>query len=1775
MKYDSYNRVEPARMYLANIDNEILCCLNGVNPESVKLIPRFNNTYTLDFKLDKMLCLAGVQLPSVGYDFVGKFMRLYIENVGWFIMAEPSFINDGHNESKQISAQSIEIQLLQRDLFGFKVNQGTTDSMELLADGNVEIDDTGVEHALEQVKFYNKNNPDLSLLHLVLKASDMHGWTIGEVDNIAKKYVHYEDGVKQEHYTFLEDEIGYFDIPSQSVYSFYTQDMAKFFECVIWFDIQNMTVNATRIENVGKDTNVTIGLRNLQNTNEVTVNENSIYTRYRVSGGDDLGITFVNFGSNMIENISYYLNEKYLSADLIKKYKLWYSEMNSKRITYAELSRDYNTQLNVTSELKNRLPLDDTSTDWSTFPIDDLHQKILDYQAQLRGIEALFEDAHGIVDWDFLYASELADSYNQIVDYIIPNIEIALENKNATSSDALQEFIKVEDWTLYGVDELHTKIQVFTGQRETYIRNGYNVPYTSESGNTEDYHTKCYEDFLRITNQLDPNFMDSCAMEYEKRKVELGNAEEVLEQIGAERQALVRTVQKETWESNGLSFSEKDLQSLSSLYNDTDYTNEYMFLVSSDDQVTTIDEQLKLLQAAEEDLVAVSQPQYIYTTTLDNFIAMYDYKDYVANLEVGDFLRLGVRDDYFTTLRLLSVEYNPMLMDNEITLEFSNMVRSKSSRNDFAYLLDMASNSGKNQIQGRGSGFGKNGSVDSGSVKYIMEQILRSNNFRQTVNNNIAQMLNAFTGGKIQITEDGLIKAVTIEAENGFFQYLQAGLIAADKIVAGSGVFDELDVLVATIKSAIMGTATAETGIILRLTADNAVIDEAFIKLLMAQYISVNELAAGNINTNKINVLSEDGNLTIIGNTQQFKDKDGNLRIQIGEDAEGNFTFILYGEDGNGVLIDQDGIRDSAIADGLVKGEMIADSTIGKTKINWEDAGASMSDTGDVIWNSASITFNGEGLDVQFSTMLNTVDGLTTTVSQVETSVNAVAKSITDKVWQTDIITYQDADGNTISKSIHDYLVQHDTDISGFRSVVSAIETDFDTLTERVTTAIQDIDGFKQTVESTYATKGEVSHVQSSFEQRATGIETSVGNLEGDMTNALQTIDGFDQRVEDAEGRVSSAEQTVDGMRQTVQDLDGNVTTLATTIDGVEQSVSDINGNVASLTTTVNGVASRVTDNEDNISQLQLNIDGFKTTVQSEYATKSQLTQTAGELNTTITAVRNDLAMSGNQILRNTNNVNIPLIATAHATWANGRWGTYGGGGTYTKVSVSGVPDPNITQGIRLAWGTGDAGISQFGVPLSSDTTYTLSVWARLISGNGNLMLIEEVASTDRTSRTVVATSTWQRFSYTFIAKNGNTRISFNNRTPTGVIEICGMQLEAGSITTSWSESPWDSISAIQSTNLLPNSTWNLGCGDWRWGSNNSSQIAQILPPTPDKPYSSILRLLGNTSTSQQVWQMPYPIKCSAGDTYYISFDVRILGYSANSNIFTLRNFATPSISNTQANSQEYIMYSKSNLASVINSNTTGFVRVYLSYTVTRSGYLALIPYSSNASGAEIIDFREIMVTKNTPHEKWFPATQDYSGTIMADTEPDDTSQLWCDISESPPQIKHWNGSSWVVVGDTEGKLTTMYEQLTSVISQTADGILNQVTESTYVRDDVDRLIAAQETLLEQTKNAFNFSFTNIMNEIGSVENGLSSELNNMNKYIRFVNGVIHIGIQGNPLELRLANDRMSFRNNNVEVAYISNRTLSITSAEITQELKIGNFILTPSSSGGLVFRRV
>ena len=148
-------------------------------------------------------------------------------------------------------------------------------------------------------------------------------------------------------------------------------------------------------------------------------------------------------------------------------------------------------------------------------------------------------------------------------------------------------------------------------------------------------------------------------------------------------------------------------------------------------------------------------------------------------------------------------------------------------------------------------------------------------------------------------------------------------------------------------------------------------------------------------------------------------------------------------------------------------------------------------------------------------------------------------------------------------------------------------------------------------------------------------------------------------------------------------------------------------------------------------------------------------------------------------------------------------------------------------------------------------------------------------------------------------------------------------------------------------------------------------------------------------------------------------------------------------------------------------------------------------------------------------------------------------------------------------------------EQTSSQISQTAAQIIINVSEDYYLKSDADELIESVNTKFEQTSDSFEFQFNEFRKDLEDVQNGTDAAFQDIRKYIRFEDGNIILGEEGNQLTLKIQNDRISFLDNGAEIAYWQNRKFYAVDGEFINSLKLGNFAFIPRANGNLSFKKV
>ena len=364
----------------------------------------------------------------------------------------------------------------------------------------------------------------------------------------------------------------------------------------------------------------------------------------------------------------------------------------------------------------------------------------------------------------------------------------------------------------------------------------------------------------------------------------------------------------------------------------------------------------------------------------------------------------------------------------------------------------------------------------------------------------------------------------------------------------------------AEIKTLVNGNLTSDNILAFKITADKVTMEDAFIKDAMIDSVSAAKINVGRINTNEVTIGSEDGGMLITGSTQQFTDKNGNVRIQIGKDATGDFTFILYGEDGQGQIINQNGITATAIGDGLIVNNMINDNAaISGSKLDISSVITQINNDSSTTIQSSKIYLDGQSqsLEVAFNSLKTQVDtiqdvtisgDLTAVIEQVQTNttkIEANAASISTLISEDSVIKKQvtDLESNVIESN--------------------------NTLNSKYTSLNQSLEGFKTSVADTYATKSTVNDLST--------------NLSTNYSTTSTMNSAIDQKANEINASVSSTYATKNEVKTLDDNLKGNYSTTEQMESAISLAKEEINLSVSTIYETKTTTTSKINDAVDKI----------------------------------------------------------------------------------------------------------------------------------------------------------------------------------------------------------------------------------------------------------------------------------------------------------------------------------------------------------------------------------------------------------------------------------------------------------------------------------------------------------------------------------------------------------------------------------------------------------------
>lgn len=173
------------------------------------------------------------------------------------------------------------------------------------------------------------------------------------------------------------------------------------------------------------------------------------------------------------------------------------------------------------------------------------------------------------------------------------------------------------------------------------------------------------------------------------------------------------------------------------------------------------------------------------------------------------------------------------------------------------------------------------------------------------------------------------------------------------------------------------------------------------------------------------------------------------------------------------------------------------------------------------------------------------------------------------------------------------------------------------------------------------------------------------------------------------------------------------------------------------------------------------------------------------------------------------------------------------------------------------------------------------------------------------------------------------------------------------------------------------------------------------------------------------------------------------------------------------------------------------------------------------------------------------------------------------------------------IVNNIESQKTdiiqTVTKQTQSTIEQTSESIMSTVEKNYYLKNDTDELIQTLSTSITQMSDGWDLLFKELNIDVDDLSTNTSEGFENIEKYIRFIDGKIFVGVVENELEVQISNEKISFYQGESEIAYFSNNQLHFENGSVNiqytdtgdAKLQLGKFAFIPRSSGNLSFKKV
>jgi|WetSurSiteA1Bulk_404760.scaffolds.fasta_scaffold00043_23 hypothetical protein len=323
--FDYFNLAEIPTFTLCNPNKEPLYTLGTISERTYSA--KFNTLSEISFRADKTV--NGIEMPYYNY-LAGKRLVL-VEGIGYFTITEISEDNDGVVEYKEITCQSLEVELSSKRFVVYISGDGVIVPAVIDEDGTV----------LSGSYIANVPVPvELDALIRDLETYIPH-WSFPDIYPMTPPEGGQGITIMTPVPPSLQQKFRSFDITDKTLYDLLMTDVEESYGCIFDFDTFNNYIYIYDAAETIGETDIYISHDNLIESIKVEEVTDELSTCLYVMGGNSLGINYVNpLGNNYMYNFDYFKNTNWMSQSLIDDLDEWDALFISASPAYAALVED-------------------------------------------------------------------------------------------------------------------------------------------------------------------------------------------------------------------------------------------------------------------------------------------------------------------------------------------------------------------------------------------------------------------------------------------------------------------------------------------------------------------------------------------------------------------------------------------------------------------------------------------------------------------------------------------------------------------------------------------------------------------------------------------------------------------------------------------------------------------------------------------------------------------------------------------------------------------------------------------------------------------------------------------------------------------------------------------------------------------------------------------------------------------------------------------------------------------------------------------------------------------------------------------------------------------------------------------------------------------------------------------------------------------------------------------------------------------------------------------